>query len=123
MNKMKDYNLTIQICSPWVVEKLDYMSKYNSVLFVDYCDRVRDIFYAFETDKEFNLFRFKLYTICQEYVKIKKYSDGYRLESDPINITANALANCLPRELRRRYFNYDKFYEKYLPREFNYHYL
>lgn len=119
---MKDFHLTIQISSP-VVDKLDYMSKYNSVLFVDYCERVQDIFYSFNTDKEFNLFRFKLYTICQEYVRIKKYNDGYRLESDPINITMNALANCLPRDLRRRYFVYDKFYEKYVPREFNYHYL
>lgn len=120
---MKDYHLTIQICSPWVVEKLDYISKLNSVLFVDYCDRVKDIFYSFETDKDFNLFRFKLYTICQEYVRIKHYSDWYRLESDPIYITMNALANCLPRELRRRYFKRDNFYEKYLPRDLNYHYL
>lgn len=119
---MKDYQLTIQICSP-VVEKLDYLSKFNSVLFVDYTDNVLDIFNCFTSDKEFNLFRFKLYTLCQEYVRIKKYSNWYRLESDPINITMNALATCLPKEIRRRYFNYDNFYEKYVPKEFNYHYI
>jgi len=120
---MKDYNLTIQICSPWIVEKLDMRAKYNSVLFVDYCDRVKDIFYSFQTDKQFNVFMFSLYTACQEYVKIKKYSNWYRLESDPIFITPHCLANCLPRDIRRRYFKRDEFYEKYVPREFNFHYL
>lgn len=120
---MKDYNLTIQICSPWIVEKIDYMSKYNSVLFVDYCERVKDIFYSFQTDKDFNRFRFNLYTACQEYVRIKKYHDGFRLESDQIEITPHCLAVCLPREIKNRYFKRDNFYEKYIPREFNFHYL
>lgn len=120
---MKDYQLTIQICSPWVVEKLDMRAKYNSVLFVDYTEYVQDIFNCFETDKQFNLFRFELYISCQELVKIKKYHDWYRLESDPINISMHTLASCLPREIRRRYFKRDNFYEKRLPKEFNYHYL
>ena len=48
--QMKDYNLVIQISSPWIVEKLDMRAKYNSVLFVDYTPIVEQIFYSFKTN-------------------------------------------------------------------------
>lgn len=120
---MKDYNLVIKIASPWVVEKLDMRAKYNSVLFVDYTKIVEDIFDAFNTDKEFNLFRFELYTSIQNHVHIKKYSNWYRLESWEIYIDQSILAICLPRDIRRRFFKRDSFYEKrFLKNDLNYHY-
>lgn len=111
---MKRVELKIQIMSPGVVEKLNYLSKCNSVLFIDYSKIVEKIFNDFETDKDFNLFRFKLCTVCWDYVKIKQYKDWYRLESPEIDITTNCLANCLPKKIRVKYFYYDKFYEKYI---------
>lgn len=120
---MKDYNLEIQIQSIWVVDKINARAKYNSVLFVDYCPFVENIFNSFESDIAFNWFRFQLYQACEEHVHIKRYHDWYRLESWNIFITPNLLATCLPREIRRRYFKRDSFYEKRLPRDFNYHYL
>lgn len=120
---MKDYNLQIQISSPWVMEKLNARAKYNSVLFIDYSPFVENIFNTFETDIAFNWFRYQLYKYCEPYVHIKRYHDGYRLESSTLDINMNILAQCLPRDIRRRYFKRDDFYEKYLPREFNYHYL
>lgn len=122
---MKDYNLQIQIISPWIVEKLDMRAKYNSVLFYDYTEIVKEIFYSFKTDRQFNIFRYCLYTVVQEQVKIKKYHDWFRLESWIIYISPNVLANCLPREIRKTYFKRDNFYEKRIFKvdEFNYHYL
>lgn len=121
---MKDYNLIIKIQSLWQVEKLNYLTKANSVRFVDYSQIVDDMFHQFKTDKEFNLFRFNLYTVVQDYVHISKYHDGYRLESWEIYIHPSVLANCLPREIRRRFFKRDSFYEKrYLKSDLNYHYL
>ena len=120
---MKDYQLTIQITSPWVIEKLNARAYYNSVLFVDYSQFVENIFTSFDSDITFNWFRYQLYKMCEEYVHIKRYSNWYRLESNPIDITPTQLATCLPRNIRRRYFKRDNFYEKYIPREFNYHYL
>lgn len=107
------------------MEKLDMRAKYNSVLFYDYSEIVKEIFYSFETDNQFNLFRYCLYTACQENVKVKKYSNWYRLESGIIYISPNLLANCLPRTIRKKYFKRDKFYEKRILKsdEFNYHYL
>ena len=122
--KMKDYKLLIQINSPWVVEKLDYISKSNSVLFVDYSKIVEKIFMEFKTDKEFNLFRFNLCTACRDFTKIKQYPNWYRIESPIIEITQNLLANALPRKIRINYFYYDKFYERYmLKQDFNLHLL
>jgi hypothetical protein len=124
MTNDKYYKLVIQITSPWVVEKIDYISKCNSVLFVDYTKIVENIFRDFETDKDFNLFRFKLCTLCRDFTKIKQYSNWYRIESPEIEITQNALANCLPRKIRVKYFYYDKFYERYLLKsDFNLHLL
>lgn len=120
---MKDYNLVIQINSPWVVEKLNARSKKNSVLFVDYSEVVKDIFNDFETDEDFDLFRFKLYTAVQDFVRIKTYSWWYRMESWEIYITPNLLAVCLPRKIRRRYFKRDSFYEKRLIKDDKYHYM
>ena len=120
---MKDYNLQIQISSPWVMEKLNARAKYNSVLFVDYSPFVENIFTAFQSDITFNWFRYQLYKACEEFVHIKRYHDWYRLESNTIDITPNLLATCLPRDIRRRYFKRDSFYEKYLPRDFTHHYL
>lgn len=121
---MKDYNLTIQINSPWVMEKLNARAKYNSVLFIDYTKIVEQIFNSFESDITFNWFRFQLYDACKEFVKIKRYHNWYRLESHPIYITPNLLAICLPRTIRRRYFKRDNFYEKrILKQEKDYHYL
>jgi hypothetical protein len=121
---MKDYELIITINSPWVVEKLDYIAKYNSVLFVDYSKIVEKIFQEFETDKDFNLFRFKLCTACRDFTKIKQYNNWYRIESPNIEITQNLLANCLPRRIRVKYFYYDKFYERYIIKnDLNYHRL
>lgn len=121
---MKDYYLTITINSPWVVEKLNYLAKANSVLFVDYSKIVEKIFNEFETDKDFNLFRFNLCTACRDFTKIKQYSNGYRIESPELEITQNCLANCLPRRIRVKYFYYDKFYERYILRnDLNFHYL
>lgn len=119
---MKDFRLTIQINSPWVVEKLDYISKCYSVWFVDYSKIVEDIFREFDTDKDFNLFRFELCTLSRDIVKIKQYKDWYRIESDPIDITQNQLAICLPKKIRNKYFRYDKFYEKYFLKDDLYHY-
>jgi len=119
---MKDYNLTIQINSPWIIEKLNYLWKANSVLFVDYSPIVADIFRDFQTDKDFNLFRFKLITTCRDYVKIKKYHNWYRLESDEINISQNILWLCLPRKIRVKYFKRDNLYEKYYLKEDLHHY-
>lgn len=120
---MKDYNLVIQIMSPWIIEKLNARWKKNSVLFVDYSPIVQQIFNSFQKDDEFDLFRFKLYTACQEFVQIKQYSNWYRLESKEIYITPNLLATCLPKEIRRRYFKRDDFYEKYFIKDDTYHYL
>ena len=120
---MKDYNLQIQISSPWVMKKINARAKYNSVLFVDYSTFVENIFTAFQSDITFNWFRYQLYKACEEFVHIKRYHDWYRLESNTIDITPNVLAMCLPRDIRRRYFKRDNFYEKYLPRDFTHHYL
>ena len=120
---MKDYKLTIQIQSPWVVEKINARAKYNSVLFVDYSKFVENVFTAFNTDIAFNWFRYQLYTYCEQYVRIKRYHNWYRLESWEIDIPCNTLAYCLPKNIRRRYFKYDDFYEKYLPKDFTHHYL
>ena len=120
---MKDYNLQIQIQSLWVIDKLNARNKYNSVLFVDYSPFVENIFTAFQTDVAFNRFRYQLYKACEEFVHIKRYHNWYRLESNTIYITPNLLASCLPREIRRRYFKRDSFYEKYLPKDFTHHYL
>lgn len=119
---MKDYKLQIQITSPWIVEKLNARAKYNSVLFIDYSKFVENIFTSFDTDVAFNWFRYQLYNAVQEYVHIKKYSNGYRLESNTIDIPPTLLATCLPTKIRRRYFKRDDFYEKYFPRDFTYHY-
>lgn len=119
---MKDYKLTIQINSPGIMQKLDYITKYNSVRFVDYTKIVEDIFREFETDKQFNLFRFELCQLCWDMVKLKQYSNWYRIESQPIDITPNQLAICLPRKIKNKYFKYDKFYEKYFLKENLYHY-
>lgn len=119
---MKDFKLTIQINSPWVVEKLDYIAKSNSVRFIDYSKIVEDIFREFETDKDFNLFRFELCTISRDNVKIKHYNNWYRIESQEIEITPNQLAICLPKKIRNRYFYYDKFYERYMIKNNLYHY-
>lgn len=120
---MKDYKLQIQICSPWVIDKINARSKYNSVLFVDYSKFVEDIFTSFESDIAFNWFRYQLYQACEEHVHIKRYSNWYRLESKTIDISPTLLATCLPRDKRRRYFKRDSFYEKYIPRDFTYHYF
>lgn len=119
---MKDYNLIIQINSPWIIEKLNARWKKNSVLFVDYSEIVRQIFESFETDEEFDNFRYSLYTACQEFVKIKQYSNWYRIESKEIYISQNLLAVCLPRKIRRRYFKRDSFYEKRYLKDDKYHY-
>lgn len=119
---MKDFKLIIQINSPGVVEKLDYIGKYNSVWFIDYSKTVEDIFREFNTDKEFNLFRFELCQLCRDRVKIKQYSNWYRIESWEIEITPNQLAICLPRKIKNKYFRYDKFYEKYFIKDDKYHY-
>ena len=120
--KMKDYKLTIQINSPWVIKKLDYNGKFNSVRFIDYSKIVDDIFREFETDKQFNLFRFELCQLCRDMVKIKQYSNWYRIESPEIDITPNQLAICLPRKIKNKYFKYDKFYERYFIKNDLYHY-
>lgn len=120
---MKDYNLQIQIQSPWVMEKINARAKYNSVLFVDYTPFVENIFNAFNSDITFNWFRYQLYKCIEDKVHIKKYSSWYRLESNTLNISMQQFACCLPRDIRRRYFKRDEFYEKYFPREFNYHLL
>lgn len=119
---MKDFKLVIQINSPGVVEKLDYIAKCYSVWFVDYSKIVEKIFMEFETDKEFNLFRFELCTLVRDMVKIKQYSNWYRIESGEIEITPNQLAICLPRKIRNKYFRYDKFYERYMIKNDLYHY-
>lgn len=95
----------------------------NSVLFVDYSEFVEQIFTSFQTDVAFNRFRYQLYKGVEDFVHIKKYHNWYRLESNTIYITPNLLASCLPRDIRRRYFKRDSFYEKRLPRDLNYHYL
>lgn len=119
-----NYKLIIQITSPWVVEKLNYRAKANSVLFIDYTKIVEKIFNEFETDKDFDLFRFKLCTACRDFTKIKTYHNGYRIESPEIEITENLFATCLPKRIRAKYFKYDNFYEKYLlKREQNFYYL
>lgn len=120
---MKDYNLEIQVQSIGVIEKINARTKYNSVLFVDYCPFVENIFNSFQSDVAFNRFRFQLYQAVEEFVHIKRYHNGYRLESGTIFITPHLLATCLPRDIRRRFFKRDSFYEKRLPRQFNYHYL
>jgi hypothetical protein len=121
---MKRIELKIQIMSPWVVEKLNYRAKANSVIFIDYNKLVEKIFNEFETDKEFDLFRFKLCLVCRDYVKIKQYQNWYRLESKEIDITTNCLANCLPKKIRTKYFYYDKFYERYqLKNNLDFYYL
>lgn len=119
---MKDFKLTIQINSPWVVQKLDYIAKSNSVRFIDYNKIVEDIFREFETDKDFNMFRFELCVLCRDLVKIKQYNWWYRIESWEIDITPNQLAICLPKKIRNKYFRYDKFYEKYIIKNDLYHY-
>ena len=119
---MKDFNLIIQINSPWIVEKLDYNAKSESVRFVDYSKIVDEIFGQFETDKQFNLFRFELCTMYRDYIKIKQYHNWYRIESWPIEITPNNFALCLPKKIRNKYFKYDKFYEKYFIKNDLYHY-
>lgn len=119
---MKDYKLTIQINSPWVVEKINYLSKANSVFFIDYSQVVAEIFEDFETDKDFNLFRFELCTLFRDKVRIKKYNNGYRIESKEIDVSTNQLAICLPRRIRKKYFRYDNFYEKYFLLNNLYHY-
>lgn len=105
------------------MEKLNARAKYNSVLFVDYSPFVENIFTSFESDITFNWFRYQLYKWVEEFVHIKKYSNWYRLESNTIDISPQLFAMCLPREIRRRYFKRDSFYEKYYPKEFNYHLL
>lgn len=120
--KMKDFKLIIQINSPWIVPKLDYVWKYNSVWFIDYTKNVDDIFREFETDKQFNLFRFELCQLCRDNIRIKKYQNWYRIESPEIEITPNQLAICLPRKIKNKYFRYDKFYEKYFLKDDLYHY-
>lgn len=78
----------------------------------------------FETDTAFNRFRFQLYRKVQDQVIIKRYTNGYRLESNELYISPNTLAECLPKNIRRRFFKYDDFYEKrYLRNDLNYHYL
>lgn len=120
---MKDYELIITITSPWVVEKLNYTAKANSVLFVDYSKIVEKIFNDFETDKEFDLFRFNLCVACRDFTTIKQYHNWYRIESPNIEITQNLLANCLPKRIRKKYFMYDNLYERYLLKsENNYHF-
>lgn len=119
---MKDYKLTIQINSPWVIEKLDYIWKCNSVWFIDYSKIVEKIFTEFDTDKDFNLFRFELCMLSWDYVRIKQYSNWYRIESPEIDITPNQLAICLPKKIRNKYFRYDKFYERYIIKDDLYHY-
>ena len=98
-------------------------AKINSVLFIDYTPFVENIFNAFESDITFNRFRYQLYNTCKEFVHVKKYHNGYRLESNTIYITPNLFAMCLPKKIRRRYFKRDDFYEKYLPKDFTHHYL
>ena len=115
--------MEIQIQSLWVIEKLNAKNKLNSVLFVDYSPFVENVFTAFNTDVSFNWFRYQLYRAVEEFVHIKKYHNWYRLESNTIYITPNLFASCLPREIRRRYFKRDDFYEKYVPRDFTHHYL
>ena len=120
---MKDYNLEIQISSPWVMEKLNARAKYNSVLFIDYTPFVENILNSFESDITFNWFRYQLYEAVKEFVHIKRYHDWYRLESTNIYINPNLFAMCLPKNIRRRYFKRDNFYEKYIPKNLDYHYL
>lgn len=123
-NATMNYKLIIQITSPWVVNKLNYTSKANSVLFVDYTKIVEKILNEFENDKDFDQFRFKLCTACRDFTKIKIYNNWYRIESPEIEITENMLALCLPKRIRAKYFKYDNLYERYLlKRDLNFYYI
>lgn len=96
--------------------------KANSVVFIDYSKIVDDIIKEFNTDKEFNLFRFELCILCRDIVKIKQYQNWYRIESPEIDITPNQLAICLPKRLELNILDTINSTKRYIIKSDLYHY-
>ena len=118
--------LYIKISSEFV-DRVDKISKMNSVQFENYGRFFQDILDDFRSVDELNLFRLSLYNVYKTKVKIgfvKKTEEinwevfcyeWFCLDSPVIPVDNNILAQCLPLYIRKKYFFYDSFYRKLFP--------
>lgn len=109
----------------WNWKQLNSRDKLDWVWFYDYSKLIWDM--LSEMDYwQIQRLRLDIYKRYKHYILFTAFSqienwidwqiirDGYKVSSWIFKIPVSIFAQLLPRKIRNKYFNYDKFYEKYL---------
>lgn len=109
----------------WSWKKLNSRDKLDWVWFYDYSKLIGEILSEMEYSQIQRL-RLSIYNEYKHYINFTRCSwvenwidwslfiDWYKVSSWIFKIPVSKFAIMLPRKIRNKYFNYDRFYEKYI---------
>ena len=128
MFQMKKFNY-ISCVFDWTFKgswkKLTSRDRLDRVRFYDYSDLIGEIISQL-SQSELDILRLHIYQDYKHYINFCSQSwienwidweiivDWYKISSQIFNVPLHNFATYLPKKIRKLYFDYDKFYEKFL---------
>lgn len=109
--------MRLEIRFNWTFDRIDKYAKMFSVHYIDYDEIVEDILNFFHTDYDLYKFHLNLYNAYIWYIEKESVivseinrpiQKMVKIWSDPITVSPNVLAMCLPLYVRKKFFDYDR---------------
>ena len=128
MTKMEKRNYIFCVFSgefKWNAKKLNSRDKLEWVWFYDYSKLIGEMLSEMEYS-EIQRLRLEIYKNYKHYINFTSCAwlensiqwncvfNWYKVSSWIFKIPLSQFATMLPRKIRNKYFNYDRFYEKYM---------